>query len=258
MKFGSMKKKLVVGVAAFGLVSGAGVAFAASDAGTQLQNWYNGQFDSATQQSASDFAGYATNEGKKVIVEGNTMLNATKGDIRTAATNEVTRANGAINTALGEHKNALDTQGNSIEAGMQGQFNTFVNNSITATNATIGVAAGQARNYVEGQINSQGTASKQKVTDEVGANRTAAVAELEQKIKDTKKDLQDLLDQKETAATASLKKNLDDRIKELRVLFTQLMDGLEHVKKQAIITEGSAIETLAKSDMDTLVNGIDQ
>jgi hypothetical protein len=256
MKFGSMKKKLIVGVAAFGLVSGAGVAFAASDAGVELQSWYNSKFNSAKTDSQNAVIGYAVGQAGALTNEFNGLKNGAKADIAAAGTTEQGRANGKINTYKQDYIDAINTKETEIGAGMAAAFDSHVTSTTNQMNAIIDGVAATYKTQATNEINTQGTTSFNAVTTNVGLSKTEALAALTKEIADTKAALQALLDAEKTTASKELKDNFDTKVQAKRIELTNYINNLEAAKILLIQGEGSRIEGEAKSEMDTLVDGI--
>jgi hypothetical protein len=256
MKFGSMKKKLIVGVAAFGLVSGAGVAFAASDAGGELQSWYNAKFNTAKTDSRNAVIGYAVGQAGALTNEFNGLKNGAKADIAAAGTTEQGRASGEINTYKQSYIDAINTKETEIGAGMAAAFDSHVTSTTNEMNAIINGVAAAYKTQATNEINTQGTTSFNAVTTNVGLSKTEALAALTKEIADTKAALQALLNAEVTTASQELKNNFDTKVQAKRVELTNYINGLETAKILLIQGEGSRIEGEAKSEMDTLVDGI--
>jgi hypothetical protein len=256
MKFGSMKKKIVVGVTALSLVSGAGVAFASTNVGAELAVWYNVKFATSFANATTSLAQHVASAVPGLNQEKVTLKNETVGRVAAAGDKEVTDRNSAINA----HKNAYITTLNETETNLTNAMDGRFAASVAITNGTInhlvGVEAGKTQTEISSAVNSQGTTSVSNVEQQVGATKTAAIKELEVEIAATKAELERLLAEKSAAASEAMKKNFDDEIAAKRTAITNAIALLEQAKKVAITTKGSEIETAAKAELDALVNGI--
>ncbi|MFD2442806.1 hypothetical protein ACFSO7_02195 [Bacillus sp. CGMCC 1.16607] len=255
---GTLKGKIVVGAVAFGLVSGVGTAFANTDAGGQLQSWYNNQFNAATGKSATELTKYGVGLAKGLEAEKNKLKGDTVQNVKTAGTDEVTRANGAINTAAQGHIDAINTKKGAISSGMSNQFDQFVNKTNGVTNSVVTSVAKKAQTEIENAVKAQGSTSLTFVNDQVSATKNAAIESLGQAIKDAKSELEGLLAAEQTAATNEMKANLDAQISAKRTQITESIAALELLKKGEITQKGASIEAAAKAELDALVSGINK
>lgn len=258
MKLTKVKKGMVVGALSLGLVAGAGGVLANTDAGQQLQNWYDAKFGAATAQSTNDVKSYATTEAGKAASVGLGWLNTAKGNVTKAGEDEVTSANGEINAALNQHINAINSTEGSIKSGMDAQFSGHVDTVTGYINDEVKRYSGIATNYINGQMNAAGTAAVTKVDTEVTATKNSAIAALEQEINETKAEIERLLGEKASAATDTLKRYIDSEVTRLKAQYKKLIDDLEVAKKQDISDKGAEIVQDAKDDLDALVGGINQ
>jgi hypothetical protein len=256
MVLGSVKGKVVAGVVTVGLLSGIGTAFANTDAGTQLQSWYNGQFNTAKQQSASAVYNYALGQKNSLMQEKENLKNAAVTNVATAGTDEVDRANGEINSALESHVDAVNTKEAAITTAMPGQFDSFVTSTNGTVNYYVGQEASKATNEITSAVNAQGVVSVDTVNTEVSTTKTNAVAALESEISAAKAELQRLVNEEKAAATQELKDNFDAQIVAVRGQIVDLIADLENANKEAIADKGAEIEAAAKAELDALVNGI--
>lgn len=103
-----------------------GAAFASTDAGTNLQSWYNGQFGKASTSIVTQVTSYA-----KGLVPG--LYNEYTG-LKTTATNsinatkdsEVSGTQEEIGKAKDAHILSLNTKKDEISKGLQSQFDKIV------------------------------------------------------------------------------------------------------------------------------------
>ncbi|MBT2678657.1 hypothetical protein J7E38_06550 [Bacillus sp. ISL-35] len=252
----TVKGKVVAGVVTVGLLSGMGTAFANTDAGTQLQNWYSKQFNTAKQQSAIEVYNYARGQKNSLMQEKDNLKNAAVTNVATAGKNEVDRANGEINSALAGHVEAINTKEAAITAAMPGQFDQAVSSLNRTVNYYVGQEANSAKNEITTAVNAQGAESVGYVNTEVTETKTDAVAALEAEITAAKAELERLVGEEKAAATSELKANFDAQIVKVRGEITTLIEALEEANTKLIIEKGAEIEAAAKADLDALVNGI--
>jgi hypothetical protein len=257
MALGTVKGKVVAGVVTVGLLSGIGTAFANTDAGGQLQNWYNTKYGQATHQSATDLYRHAAGQVNGLVAEKNKLKNDTVASVNQAGIDEVARANGNINTVANGYIDAINNKQDTLEAGMPAQFDSFVDGTTAYANGIVDVEAGKAQSEITTAVNNQGTTSLNQVTTDVTAAKNSAIASLEKEIASAKEELQSLLDSEKETASVELKANFNAKIQEVRTTITGLVAKLEAEKKQAIIDEGKQIENEAKAALDGLVSGID-
>jgi hypothetical protein len=256
MKFRSMKKKLIVGVAAFGLVSGAGVAFASTNVGAELGVWYAGKFTTSFAGAVSSLNQYIGQAVPVLNQEKESLKSDTVGRIATAGTDEVTNRNNAINS----HKDAYINTLNQTEEGFTNAMDSRFAASVKITNGTynhlLGIEAGKVQKELTNAVNTQGATSLSNVDSQVSATKTEAIKALEAEIAATKAELERLLAEKSVVASQQMKDNFDTQIAAKRTAITAAIALLEQAKKDAITTKGSEIETAAKAELDALVNGI--
>jgi hypothetical protein len=252
----TVKGKVVAGVVTVGLLSGMGTAFANTDAGTQLQNWYNTQFTNAKQQSASAVYSYAMSQKNDLMQEKNNLKNAAVTNVATAGTNEVDRANGEIDSALAGHVDAINTKEAAITTSMPGQFDQVVSSTNRTVNYYVGQEANKAKNEITTAVNAQGAESVGYVNTEVTQTKTDAVAALEAEIAAAKAELERLVGEEKAAATSELKANFDAQIVKVRGEIATLISDLEEANTKLITDKGAEIEAAAKDELDALVNGI--
>lgn len=253
----TLRNKIIAGAVVFSMVGGLGTVFATSDAGAQLESWYNNtRFPQAVAKVTNDVTAYA-----KTLVGGLfSWLGETKNGavaaVTKAGTDEEARANGAINGALKEHKDSITAKQSEIENAMPKLFD----DNVAKANLQVDDYAGKGVSIANGQIkpavDKQGKDSLGGVTTNVGATKEAAVADLTSAIKAAKDSISGKVDTEVATATGEINKHIDDKIAETKPLVESAADTLVGAKKTSIEAEGQKIEGQAKDAMDALVEGI--
>lgn len=257
MKTTNLKSKIMAGALCATLVGGVGTAFASTDAGEQLGNWYTSQVTPSLNRVWTGAVNYITPQVQglfnwKAGVQGDSVA-----AVRIAGTDEIARANTAIGEAKQAYIDAIEIRQGQIEAGMQGQYDGKVNSTNTTINRYANSAQSQAMNEIGGALETQKCLSLTAVGDEVGATKTQAIEDLKAAIAKATSELQGLMDAKELAATNAVKANLDEQIRLKKEFITTETAKLEQAKKDAITAKGAEMETNAKADLDALVDLID-
>lgn len=238
------------------MVSGATVAFAGTDVGAQLQNWYTTQYSAAATSVGDTLIKYGSSLLPGVTTEKDNLQNGAVTAVANAGTEETSRAVGAIGTYKAGLTTALGTQQTSIKEVMPTQFDTLVGDTNKQVQTALNIAANGASTQINRAINTQGVTSLGAVTTDVTAAQSTAVTALTNEISAAKSELQGLITTETTTANTELKTNLDTQIQVKREAITAATASLEKAKEDAITAEGQRIEGVAKGELDGLVTGI--
>lgn len=253
----ALKSKLAVGVIATGLVAGMGTAFAATDAGGQLQSWYNSATKVTKALVAGDVASFVASNNDKLVSDYKAINNGAVNDVKTAGTTETTQTQGAINGQVTTYSNAIDAKKGSIVAGMPGEYDKVVNEANTFNNGVIDGLGFAGKLDIIHDVNEQGKKSLNALESNVATTQTQAAATLTTKIETTKTELNNLLSQERTAASKEIKDNLTAKIAAKLAELQKLADDLEAANIKTITDKGDALEASGKTALENIViNGL--
>ena len=254
----TVKGKVIAGTVSVVLLSGAGAAFASSNAGVNFKAWYDGQFNAASAGIQADVTSNVTSRINGLASEYNGLKTVAATSIATDGTNATTTASGNIDSATREHIDAIEAEQEHIEGYMAGQFTslkTFADGLITqAGNAAVGYANNDLTSYT----GTKGTAALASLTTQLDTDTDDAVAELQQAISDAQSELQTQLNTLEASTTADIIAAIDAKIVELRGTITAKRDALVAAQKVLIDAKALELENTAKADLQAVVNGINQ
>ncbi|KRE49179.1 hypothetical protein [Paenibacillus sp. Soil724D2] len=253
----ALKSKLAIGVIATGLVAGMGTAFAATDAGGQLQSWYSSATKATKALVAGDVYGYVESNKAKLVSDYNTINNTAVNDVKTAGTTETARVQGSINGQVTTYSNAIDSKNASIKGNMPGEYNNVVNEANNFNNGVVWGLGEAGKFDIKKDVNAQGTSSVKSLETAVGTTQTQAATTLTKKIEDTKAELNTLLAAERTAASQEIKDNLAAKIAAKLAELQTLADTLETANKKAITDKGASLETTGLAALESIViNGL--
>jgi hypothetical protein len=252
----TIKSKVIAGTVSVVLLSSAGAAFASSNAGANLKDWYDGQFGVATSNIVGDVESNVTGRINGLATEYEGLKTAAGTSISTDGTNANTLASGNIETATQEHINSINAKQTQIEGYMDGQFAALKFAANGLINQAGNAALGYANNDLTTFTGAKGDAARSTLTTELEADTATAVSELELAIKEAKGDLQAQLDTKEEATTEAIIGLIDAKINSLRTTITQKRDDLVAAQKLLIDAKALELETAAKNQLQAVVNNI--
>ncbi|NOU84314.1 hypothetical protein GC102_00730 [Paenibacillus sp. LMG 31460] len=253
----ALKSKLAIGVIATGLVAGMGTAFAATDAGGQLQSWYSSASAITKGLIAGDVASYVAANKEKMVTDYKNINNSAVNDVKTAGTTETTRVQDSINGQLNTYTTAIDSKNTSIKGSMPGEYDRLVNGTNAINNGVIDGIGFVAKLDITKDVNDQGRTSVNNLTTAVGTTQTQAATALTTKIEATKTELNTLLAAERTAASQEIKDNLAAKIAAKLAELQTLADTLETANKKAITDKGASLETTGLAALETIViNGL--
>lgn len=252
----SFKGKVVTGVVAVGLLSGVSMAFANTDAGTKLQQWYNGQFGQSASTIQSGATSYAEGLVQPAIREYNGYKTEATNSINATRDTEISGATSEINSAKDGHITALNNKKAVIQSGMEGQFDAIS----TFANGLIDQAGTEIFNYAQGDLNrhvsGKGSQALSQVETDLNAAKESAKSELETAISTAKSELQAQLATETSATLEEIKDAIDGKVVELRGLVVAKRDELVNTQKGLIEAKAQELENAAKAELDAVVNGI--
>ncbi|WP_040207388.1 hypothetical protein [Neobacillus jeddahensis] len=252
----SIKTKIVTGVVTVGLLSGVGAAFAATDAGTQLQNWYNGQFGRSAVTIQNGVVNHVAGKVGALQAEYNGVKGNVTNQINGERDAQVTASTSEINAAKSKYIDQVTAKKATLSNGMAAQFD-----DISAfANSVINQAGVVAQNYANDELTKlakdKGDAAITSVNTQLTAAQTKAKGELETAITNAKHDLTVQLAGETQATTQEINNAIDAKIGELRTLITNKAQELVDAQKTLIQNKADELESAAKTELDNVVKGI--
>jgi len=254
----TVKGKVLAGTLAFGLVAGTGVAFGATDAGTNLKAWYDGQFGKASTNVSEQVAAYAGSKVPGLVNEYN--------GLKTDATNSINErgefvagvSSDNIDAASREHIDAIKGEKAHIETYLSGQFDSLS----SFASGLIDQAGKDALEYAEGDLKQYtgeaGNTANEKVKTDVNAVTAQAISDLKETIKWAKDDLQAQLDKETGLTVTEIKGLIDAKINELRTEITTQKNKLVAAQVKIITMTAKSLQLAAEAQMKALVDSINK
>jgi len=258
MKKKSLKNKIIAGTVAVGLISGTGFAFANTNAGEALKDWYDGMFNQAVADSEGEVDEYT--EG---LIPGlNDELEGLKDDAATSIFDtrdaETDSSLSEIEKAKQAHLEALTAEHGEILGYMEQQFfDVYMDNWLEMQDMASDAAA-NAGSDLESLTGETGEESLQHVTTELTSAKDGAVQELEDEIEKAKKELAEGLDFHSDKLTNNLTKEIDFAVDAVRETVTNLKVELVEEQQAIITAKAQELEEDAKNSLDDVVSGINE
>lgn len=258
MKKKSLKNKIIAGTVAVGLISSTSFAFANTNAGEALKNWYDNIFNQAVADSESDVDEY----GESLIPGLNEELEGLKDDatasIFDTRDGETESSLSEIEKAKQAHLEALIEEHGEIMGYMEQQFfEVYMDNWLEIQSlAAEGTASAGAE--LEALTGENGEAALLHVTNELTSAKEGAVKELEDEIEKAKRELSENVDFHSDKLTANLTKEIDFSVDAARETVTKLKEQLVKDQQAIITAKAQELEKEAKDSLDEVVSGINE
>lgn len=248
-----IKTKIVTGVVTVGLLSGVGVAFANTDAGAQLKNWYDSQFGKSVASVQSQVTEYGTAQNLAWSKEYDNLKTAATNSINGTKTSEMKNAKNEINGAKDGHLQALSAKKSEILGYLDKQFDAISIAAQQAINSAGRQTLTDAYADLETHTESKGWDAYVDMNSQLASAEFDAIRALEDTIFYAKKDLQDQLNAETASTTTEIKDAIDAKIVELRTLITKKKDQLVVAQQEFISKEAQDFVIKAKADLEEVV-----
>ncbi|GGD91225.1 hypothetical protein [Paenibacillus nasutitermitis] len=251
-----MKNKVAAGVVVVGMVASMGSVFAATNAGTQLQGWYNTASAAVKNVIAGDFASYYTAQTTAHATAVGELKGQAQRDIRDAGRAQVASINQSINNQVNEYTGQINTAQAAIASNMPAEYDAVVSATNSDTNTAIAGIGVQNKKDLTNAIKNHKETYLNRLDTEVAPTQTAAVQALNDKISAAKSELSALLAAEQTEATNEIKSNLDNKIAALEAELKVLTDNGVAAAKAEIAAKGAVVLANSLNELDAIVQGI--
>lgn len=258
MKLKTVKSKIVVGVIVVGLVSGVGAAFANTDAGQVLKDWYNRIFNQAVDNVEAEVTAYTEGQLENAQQEYEGLKNEATNQIDQTKDREIANAASGILKAKERHLQSLDGAKREIIENMLKQFYDVFVEGWLEINRLGEEAYNYANNDLRALTNEKGEEAVNQVTEQLTAAKEQALDELEAAIEEAKREIEENVNYFEAVTVNNLKREVNNKIDELRERITALKDQLVAEQETIIAQVADQLEADALASLDELVSGINQ
>ena len=251
-----MKSKVVAVAAAFVLVSGASIAFGASDAGSKLKEWYDAQFGQASANIETTTDEYFDNHKAAWDIEFNGMKEVATTKINNSRDTQTSKASTNIGKKLGEHRDAIDNKRAEIERNMNRQFSIIKDEAVEMIRITGNEMSAIAETEMYRHAGVEGGAALESVNTELTATTNQAISDLEEAIENAKATLQEQLNNNQTKSIEEINGLIDKKVDDVRIWATFMTNFAVQQQTDLIEAKAKELEEAAKKAMQDLVDGI--
>lgn len=252
----TLKTKLIAGTTAVALFSGAGFAFANTDAGDVFKAWYDGQFSKAEANVTQQVAAHAYGKEKDAKNYYNAEVSKLNTQIDTERKDQTTAKSNSMDTKAQGHIDSMTAEKEAILNGMEGQFNDLE----TEVKGIIDFAAGElktaANSHFKGKAETAGNAAFTALQTDLNKAKGDANKKLTDAIDAAKGEVTTALNSNKTASVTELKAYMDGVYAQLKTDVTAIVDGYITAQKTRLADEASRIEGESTTDLNTIVSGI--
>ncbi|MFS0673993.1 hypothetical protein [Ornithinibacillus sp. 179-J 7C1 HS] len=257
-KVTGLKKKIIVGAVAVGIISGSGVALANTDAGQQLRAWYDGMFEQSVGEIEEEVSAYTNSKMPEIQAEYEQLKSEAQVDIDLARELETGNSLEEIINAKLSHLESLSAEEQAILENIGLEFYNVFLNGYGEIERLEQEGLNYATNDLTAYTGEIGEEAMATMTSDINTARDEAVQELEEAIRQAQEGLAAELDSQEEITIRNLKNQVDWAIEDLREAVTTLLDGLVEEQEQIIIAHAQELEDQAKAALDDVVNSINQ
>ncbi|SET08800.1 hypothetical protein SAMN05216389_105118 [Oceanobacillus limi] len=257
IKLKTVKGKIIAGAVTVGVVSSVGFAFANTDAGEQLQQWYDAAFGNTVDSIEDEVTEYGEGLMPELEDEYNGMKEDATADINATRDSEITSAEDAIDAAKASHLESLGSTKEEILSGMGQQFyqDVFLPGYFEIT-ALANEAEEFATNDLTDYTGAKGEEAVENVTDALNTARDGAVQELEDAIEAAKGAIESELANQEEITARNLKNQVDFAVRDVREAVNNLLDELVEEQQSIIADAAAELENEAIDALDEVVAGL--
>ncbi|GAA0440928.1 hypothetical protein JUJ52_21100 [Virgibacillus sp. AGTR] len=260
MKLGlrTLKGKIAAGIIGVGVLSGAGIVFANTDAGSALREWYNAMFNDSVERIEDEVTAYGEGKLPELEAEYEQLKSDASLDIDLTRVEETNASLEEIVATKLEHIESLDSEAQQILEDMGLQFYNVLIDGYLEIERLQEEGLNYATEDLTAYTGEVGQSAVNQVTTDLTEAKETAVAELEAAVQNAQEQLEAELASNEEITIRNLKNQVDWAIEDLRELVTELLAGLVE-EQQVIITEtAQALEDEAKAALDEVISGIHQ
>lgn len=258
LNLGTVKGKVVAGVIAGGVLLGSGVAYANTDAGSGLKEWYDGMFNKTVDQVEADVDAYQESKLPGLEAEYDRLKSDASLDIDLTRTTETGKSLEEIVSAKLDHIGSLDESEREIIEGMGLQFYNVMLDGYFEIERLGDEGLKYATNDLTDYTEELGQDAVDELTGDLTTATDDAVTELEDAVKEAQASLITELDNNEEITTRNLKNQVDWAIEDLRESVTDLLDGLVEEQQTIIVAKAQELEDDAKAALDEVVAGMNK
>lgn len=256
LKLGTLKGKLVAGALAVVVLASAGVAYASTDAGANLKQWYDGMFSTTVDNVEAQTDAYKDSKLPGLAEEYEGLKSDASLDIDLTRTTETGESLEAIVNAKLSHIESLDESQQEILANMGLQFYNVMLDGYFEIERLGEEGLAYATNDLTTYTDQLGQDAVNQLTGDLGTAKDNAVTELEDAVREAKEQLAQELDSNEEITVRNLKNQVDWAIEDLRASVTELLTGLVEEQQTIIVAKAQELEDNAKAALDDVVSGI--
>lgn len=252
----TVKGKIVTGVVAVGLLSGVGAAFADTNAGQALQNWYDSQFKTSSTSIATSATNHVKGKVGSLTTEYKNLKSSVTSQINGESDSQVTAKTSTINGKKAEYVKQVTDKKTIISDGMEAQFRGIK----AYADGLIEKGGKDALNYANRDLTKQagkdGAAAITNMDTRITAAKDQAKSELDTAITNAKHDLTVQLAGETNKTTQDINNAIDAKIVELRGLINQRVQELVQEQQALIQAQATVDEQAAMDELDGVVQGI--
>ena len=252
----TMKSKVVAVAAAFVLVSGASVAFGASDAGSKLKAWFDAQLGQAVEDAETEYVGYMEGKMDDLGEELEDLKFDASNRIVAYGDSKTANAKTNIEGSAVEHVNSINGKKEELEGYINGAFDKIKNESGKVIRDRQNEFAAYADQEMGAHTNDRGIEALEFVNSELEATTNKALTDIEEAIRLAKEDLKNRMDEKADATIAELKVAVDTAVWGTSYWITGMTNYMVQEQEALIETKAQELEAAAKQAMQELVDGI--
>lgn len=254
----TLKTKLIAGTTAVALFSGAGFAFANTDAGDAFKTWYNVKLGISLAETTGEIVaheGVKTREGLAFYANERAGI---KSEIEAKQKNETDAKTGSMSAKSAEYAADVNAEKAIIMAEMESKFTALENAKKSFINIAAQGAFNAAKRDASGYAGTTGTAAFNKLNTDLEAARTKAKGDLSAAIATAKAEVEAGLASNKEASVTEMKAFIDERYNTLTAELSALIDGYIAAQNTRLQQEAERIEAAAFGDLDTIVSNINK
>lgn len=252
----TLKTKLIAGTTAVALFSGAGFAFANTDAGDAFKGWYDGQFGKAEENVNQQVVDYAYSKKGNAINYYNAEVSKVNTQIDTERQGQTTAKSGSMDAKAQGHIDSMNIEKQAILTGMEGQFDELEKE----VKGIMDVAAGELKTAADGHFKGKATAAGNAAFTTLQTDLNKAKGDANDKltaaIDAAKGEVTTALDSNKNASVGELKTYMDGVYAQLKTDVTAIVDGYITAQKDRLAAEANKIEGESTTELDNIVSGI--